>query len=166
MTFLVYIIYHNFSRIYIEKILLQVLILFQENMLTAVKDRMQSYWDKVYSRSSFNQMWILNYWIFWIILIIVLFEKFSLSKHVTFLHFTNHASWECIKTFKISLITLLSLKWQETLQIYSNRTWINLFCQAWKMTKYATPTIYSYWPFDIFKLFLPLSWSSVSMTYL
>ena len=72
--------------------LLHVLILFQENMLTAVKDRMQSYWDKVYSRSSFNQMCILNYWIFWMILIIVLFEKFSLSKHVTSLHFTNHAS--------------------------------------------------------------------------
>ena len=166
MTFLVYIEYHNFSRIHIEKILLQVLILVQEHMLTAVKDRMQSYWEKIYSRSSFNQIWILNYWIFWIILIIVLFEKSSLSKYVTFLHFTNHASWECIQTFKISLITRLSLKWQDTIQIYSNRTWINLFCQARKMTKYATPKIDSYCPFDIFKLFLPLSWSSVSMTYL
>jgi hypothetical protein len=29
-----------------------------------------------------------------------LFQKFSLSKHVTFLHLTNHSSWERIKTFK------------------------------------------------------------------
>jgi hypothetical protein len=99
-TFLVYIEYHNFTRIHIEKIILQVLILFQENILTALKDGIQSYWNKSYSRSSFNQMWILNYWIFWIILTIVLFQKFSLSKHATFLHFTHHASWECIKTFK------------------------------------------------------------------
>ena len=99
-TFLVYIEYHNFTRIHIEKIILQVLILFQENILTALKDGIQSYWNKSYSRSSFNQMWILNYWIFWIILTIVLFQKFSLSMHVTFLHCTHHSSWECIKTFK------------------------------------------------------------------
>ena len=73
---------------------------FQKNILTALKDGIQSYWNKVYPRSSFSQMWILNYWIFWIILTIVLFQKFSLSKHVTFLHFTNNASLECIKTFK------------------------------------------------------------------
>ena len=36
------------------------------NILTAVKERIHSYWDKVYSRSSFNQMWIQKYWIFWI----------------------------------------------------------------------------------------------------
>ena len=100
MIFLVYIEYQNFTRIHIEEIILHVLILFQENMLTAVKKVIQSYWDKVYSRSSFNQMWILNYWIFWVISIIVLFQKFSLFKHVTFLHFTNHSLWECIKTFK------------------------------------------------------------------
>ena len=47
----------------------------------------QSYWDKVYSRSSFNQIWILKYWISWIILIIVLFQNFLLFKHATFLHF-------------------------------------------------------------------------------
>jgi len=34
------------------------------NILTVVKDGMQSYWVKVYSRSSFNQMWIMKYWIF------------------------------------------------------------------------------------------------------
>jgi hypothetical protein len=100
MTFLVYIEYQNFTRIHIEKIIIHVLILFQENILTALKEEIQSYWRKVYSRGSFNQMWILNYWIFCIILIIVLFQKCSLSKHVTFPHITNHASWECIKTLK------------------------------------------------------------------
>ena len=73
---------------------------FQENILTAVKGGIQSYWVKAYSRGSFNQMWILNYWIFCIMLIIVLFQKCSMSKHVIFQHFTNHESWECIKTFK------------------------------------------------------------------
>jgi hypothetical protein len=100
MTFLVYIEYQNFTRIHLEKIIIHVLILFQENILTALKEEIQSYWRKVYSRGSFNQMWILNYWIFCIILIIVLFQKCSLSKHVTFPHITNHASWECIKTLK------------------------------------------------------------------
>jgi hypothetical protein len=70
------------------------------NILTAVKEGIHSYWEKVYSRSSFNQMWILKYWIFWIIVIIVLYQKFRLSKHVTFVHFTDHSSWECIKTFQ------------------------------------------------------------------
>jgi hypothetical protein len=54
------------------------------NILTAVKEGIQSYLDRVYSRSSFNQMWRLKYWIFWIIVIVVLFQKFRLS----FLHFT------------------------------------------------------------------------------
>jgi hypothetical protein len=40
------------------------------------------------------------------------------------------------------------------------------FCQARKEIKYATPKIDSDCPFGIFKLFLPLSWSSVSMTKL
>jgi len=64
MTVLLYIEYQNFTRIHIEEIMLQVLILFEEsiffiamsNMLTAVKEGTQSYWDKVYSRSSFNHM--------------------------------------------------------------------------------------------------------------
>ena len=70
------------------------------NILTAVKEGIQSYWNKVYSRSSFNQMWLLKYWIFWIIVIIVLFQKCRLSKHVSFLHFTDHSTWECIKTLQ------------------------------------------------------------------
>jgi hypothetical protein len=70
------------------------------NILTAVKEGIHSYWEKVYSRSSFNQMWKLKYWIFWIIVIIVLYQKFRLSKHVTCVHFTDHSSRECIKTFQ------------------------------------------------------------------
>jgi hypothetical protein len=66
------------------------------NILTAVKEGIQSYWDNVYFRGSFNQMWILKYWIFWIIAIIVLFQKFRLS----FLRFTDHSLWECIKMFQ------------------------------------------------------------------
>ena len=100
MTFLVYIEYQNFTRIHIETIIILVLILFQENILTALKNGIQSYWDRVYSRGSFNQMWMMNYWIFCIILIIVQFQKCSLSKHVNVPHITNHASWECIKTLK------------------------------------------------------------------
>ena len=84
MTFLVDIEYQNVTRIHIDEIILQVLILFEEssllinmsNILTAVKEGIQSYWEKVYSCSSFNQMWILKYWIFRIIVIIVLFQKF------------------------------------------------------------------------------------------
>lgn len=61
----------------------------------------QSDWHNVYSCRSFNQIWILKCWIFWIILIIVLFQKCLLSKQVTFLHLANYLSWECIATFKI-----------------------------------------------------------------
>ena len=70
------------------------------NILTAVKEGIQSYWNKVYSRSSFYQMWTLKYWILWIIAIIVLYQKFRLSMHVIFVHFTDHSSSECIKTFQ------------------------------------------------------------------
>jgi hypothetical protein len=49
------------------------------NILTAVKEGIQSYWNKVYSRSSFNQMWTLKDWILWINVIIILFQKFRLS---------------------------------------------------------------------------------------
>jgi hypothetical protein len=31
------------------------------SVLTAVKEGIQSYWDKVYACNSFNQMWILKY---------------------------------------------------------------------------------------------------------
>jgi hypothetical protein len=31
------------------------------NILTAVKEGIQSYWEKVYSCNIFNQMWILKY---------------------------------------------------------------------------------------------------------
>jgi hypothetical protein len=69
MTFLIYIEYQNFTRMHTDEIILPVFILFGEtncflnmaNMLTAVKEGKHSYWDKVYSRSSFNQIWILKY---------------------------------------------------------------------------------------------------------
>jgi hypothetical protein len=76
-------------------------------MLTAVKEGVQSYWNTDYVRSNFNQMWILKYWIYWIIVIIVLFQKFRLS----FLHFTDHSPWECIKTFQNITKNALSSKW-------------------------------------------------------
>ena len=57
------------------------------HIVTAFKEGILSYWDKVYSRSSFNHIWILKYCkdncnsrSF--------SEIFS-SKHVTFLHFRN-----------------------------------------------------------------------------
>ena len=72
--FFVYVEYQNFTGIHQEEIILHVFILFQENslLLSETNTIIQSYWDKVYSRSSFNQIWILRYWISWIILIIVL----------------------------------------------------------------------------------------------
>jgi hypothetical protein len=114
MTFLVDIEYQNVTIFHIEEILLQVLILFEEsiffinmsNILTAVKEGTQSYWDKVYPRSSFNHMWILKYWIFWIIVIIILFQKCRLS----FLHFTVHSPWEGIKTFQNIIKNAVILK--------------------------------------------------------
>ena len=108
MTCLVYIEYQNFTRIHIREIILKVLIflkkliafIYMANILTAVKEGIHSYWDKDYSRSSFNQMLILKYLIFWIIVVIFLYQIFLLSKHVTFVHFTDHSAWECIKTFQ------------------------------------------------------------------
>jgi hypothetical protein len=64
------------------------------NILTAVKEGIHSYWNKVYSRSSFNQMWTLQYWILWINVIIRNFVCLSL-------HFTDHSPRECIKTFQV-----------------------------------------------------------------
>ena len=90
MTFLVYIEYQNFTRIHIEEILLQVVILFEESNCVQIclKCWLLSYWDKVYARSSFNQMWILIYWIFWIIVIIILFQKCCLSFSTLYWPFT------------------------------------------------------------------------------
>jgi hypothetical protein len=89
----------------------------------ANKEGIHSYWDKVYSRSSFNQIWILKYWIFWIIVVFVLFQKFRLSKHVIFVHFTDHSAWECIKTWKVimktcSLINRIFNEWLVISQLF------------------------------------------------
>ena len=43
MILFVYIEYQNFTRIHKEEIIQQVLILFQENILTTVRDGIQSY---------------------------------------------------------------------------------------------------------------------------
>ena len=56
----------------------------------------------------------------------ICFQKFPLSKHVTFLLFKIHSTSECIKTLNISFIIHLSLKWEERLQIDSFLSWINL----------------------------------------
>jgi hypothetical protein len=80
-------------------------------------------WNKVYSRSSFNQMWILKYWIFWIIVIIVLFQICSLSKHVSFLHLTDHSPWECIKTLQNITNNAVIFKYPHLIE---TTTWIYL----------------------------------------
>jgi hypothetical protein len=97
------------------------------SILTAVKEGIQSNWDTVYSPNSFNRMWILQYWIFWIILIIVVFQKYRVSKHVTFLHLSDIYRDNAWKRLKISLRTQFSSKLYERLPIDSNRSWINLF---------------------------------------
>jgi hypothetical protein len=104
--FFVYVEYQNFTGIHQEEIILHVFILFQENslLLSETNTIIQSYWDRVYSRRNFNQIWLLKYWISWIILIILLFQNFLLFKHVTFLHF------QTIHRLRISLITWLSSK--------------------------------------------------------
>ena len=122
MTFLVYIEYQNFTRIHIEEIILQVLILFEESncLLKCLTVWLLSYWEKVYSRSSFNQMWILKYWIFWIIVVIVLFQKFRLS----FLHFTDRSPWKCIKTFQNIMKNVIIFKMVRNVthwQLYINQ---------------------------------------------
>ena len=67
----------------------KVIVITIASILTAVKEGIQSYWDTAYSRSSFNRMWILKYWIFWIILIIVVFQKYRVGKHMTFLQLSD-----------------------------------------------------------------------------
>jgi hypothetical protein len=105
MTFLVYIEYHNFSRIHIEKILLQMLIPFQENMLTAVKDILQSYSYHFKDTRVIND--ILNVFIHshdaW----------FVKCRKVTCLDRPNFIKRTIIKIIQKnqSLITRVSLKW-------------------------------------------------------
>ena len=99
------------------------------DILTAVKEAIQSYWGKAYSRSSFNDMWILkcckdvldnlnslsffgnfvcpNMWLFYTTQIIIM--------------------WECIQMLKMSVRTQLSSKWKETLQIDSIQSLISVF---------------------------------------
>ena len=54
-----------------------------------------------------------------IILFLIHFQKFRFSKHVTFLHFTNHSWWKCKNTFKNVILNAFIYKMVKTLQIDS-----------------------------------------------
>jgi hypothetical protein len=72
-------------------------------ILSAVTGGLQSSSDKVYLRSSFNQIWILTYCEdlqFWVVLILVfILENFMWPKH-WLLQITNHFFWKYIKEYK------------------------------------------------------------------
>ena len=75
--------------------------------LSSIKEGLQSYCNKVYSRSSFNKMWILKY-------SHDLLDNFNsrevhLSKKRS-QQFTNHSSWKCINTFKEIICNAVSYK--------------------------------------------------------
>ena len=77
--------------------------------MSSVKEGLQSYryCNKVYSRSSFNKMWILKY-------SPDLLDNFNsrevhLSKKPP-QQFTNHSSWKCINTFKEIICNAVSYK--------------------------------------------------------
>jgi hypothetical protein len=85
MTFVCYFGYQNSRAIHTEKGILPVLLFLQQNKtvpitmtkrLSSVKEGLQSYCNTVYSRSSFNTMWILKYSYDLLIL-----EKFICPKH-------------------------------------------------------------------------------------
>jgi hypothetical protein len=69
--------------------------------LSSVKEGLQSYCNKVYSRSSFNTMWILKY-------SYDLLDNFNSRFNTREVHvskklpqqFAHHSSWKCINTFK------------------------------------------------------------------
>jgi hypothetical protein len=75
--------------------------------LTAVKEGMQSYWDKVYSRNSLNHMWILQY----------------CNSRFVFRNFACPNMWPfyTLKPILVGIdkhvITHLSSKWKEALRI-------------------------------------------------
>ena len=72
-------------------------------ILSAVTGGLQSSSDKVYLRSSFNQIWILTHCEdlqFWVVLILVfILENFMWPKH-WLLQFTNHSFWKYINAYK------------------------------------------------------------------
>ena len=98
----------------------KLLLINMTNILTAVKGGIHSYWDKVYSRCSFNQMWILKYFIFWIIVIIVLIRNFVCPNMWLLYTLLTIQRGNVSRRFKISLRTRLSSKWYETVHINNN----------------------------------------------
>ena len=103
-TYLLYTRYQNFTESIERKINCPFFYLFSKrtititNILSTVKQGLQSYRDKVYSRSNINQMLILKTSKdLCVILILVLFRKFHLSKHLIFLHFLHNNSLGNIK---------------------------------------------------------------------
>jgi hypothetical protein len=118
--------------------------------LSSVKEGLQSYCNKVYSRSSFNTMWILIY-------SYDLLDHFNSRFNSWEVHlskkwpqqFTHHSSWKCINTFK-EICKLVN---------YKRVTYVtNLYfflSEARKNTKFATQ-----------KMVSALRLSSISIIYL
>ena len=115
MTLVLYFGYQNSRAIHTKKGILPVLLYLQQNKLSitmtkslsSVKEGLQSYCNKVYSRSNFNTMWILKY-------SYNLLDNFNsrevhLSKKCP-QQFTNHSSWKCINTFKEIIYSAVSYK--------------------------------------------------------
>jgi hypothetical protein len=91
------------------------------NILSAVKGRLQSYCDTVYSFSNFNQVWILKYREDLLDCFNPRFysRKFHLSKNLL-LQFSNHFSWKSINAFKEIIYN--TINWKATLEIYNFRS--------------------------------------------
>jgi hypothetical protein len=108
MTLVLYFGYQNSRAIHTKKGILPVLLYLQQNKLSitmtkslsSVKEGLQSYCNKVYSRSSFNTMWILKY-------SYDLLDNFNSRFNSREIHLfkkwpqqsTNHSSWKCSNMF-------------------------------------------------------------------
>jgi hypothetical protein len=103
------------------------------NILTAVKEGMQSYYDKVYSHSSFNQMWILKYCKY-------LLDR--LNAHFFYLVNWTLSQYNCIPSFDSS--QNVSHIYKQLLCWKSRSTCSILFC-IWFLVKfcYSIYCIYS-----------------------
>jgi hypothetical protein len=123
MTFLVYIETQNFTRIHIEKSTCstKVLSINMNKSVSAVTGGLQSYCSYIIASIK------CGYWdtvkTFWIILILVRYRQFHLSKHLTFLLLTNHSLWKSINTFKniiynAFIFTMISNLFRSSLQFF------------------------------------------------
>lgn len=127
MTFLVYIETQNFTRIHIEKSTCSTkeLSINMTKSLSAVTGGLQSY--TVTKSIDIIASIKCGYWdtvkTFWIILILVRYRQFHLSKHLTFLLLTNHSLWISINTFKnfiynAFIFTMVSNLFRSSLQFF------------------------------------------------